>query len=139
MGDAALNRTRVLVVDDEVYIAHILEFSLGMEGFDVVTASSGLEALELLATEHPDLVVLDIMMPGVDGYEVCSRIRQGQQHRDLPIVMLSANHGEAEKQRAMDEGANAYLTKPFRPAELVQVIRGLLGGATQLPERAVRP
>ncbi len=121
-----MNRTRILVVDDEVYIAHILEFSLGMEGYEVMTASSGDEALKSVAACRPDLIVLDVMMPGMDGYEVCSRLNQDEQLAQIPVVLLSARHGEHEKAHGLQQGASAYLTKPFRPAELIEVIRGLL-------------
>ena len=134
-----MNRTRILVVDDEVYIAHILEFSLGMEGFEVLTASSGPEALSALSEYHPDLVVLDIMMPGMDGYEVCRRIRAGDVQAQLPIVMLSASHGESERAQAKEVGASAYVTKPFRPADLMGVIRGLLDNVPGSTEGALRP
>jgi DNA-binding response OmpR family regulator len=122
-----VKRKRILVVDDEVYIAHILEFSLGMEGYDVITATSGEEALTKADCEHPDLVVLDILMPDIDGYEVCSRLRADERFAETPIILLTAKHGEEDRARGLAVGASAYITKPFRPVELIDRIRSLLG------------
>ncbi len=121
-----MKRKRILVVDDEVYIAHILEFSLGMEGYEVITATGGDEALAKATAEMPDLVVLDIMMPDMDGYEVCSRLRQDERFADIPIILLTAKHGATDREKGMEVGASAYVTKPFRPQELIERIRSLL-------------
>ncbi|MCK4303871.1 MAG: response regulator [Candidatus Eisenbacteria sp.] len=121
-----MRHKRILVVDDEVYIAHILEFSLGMEGYRVVTATDGNEALKKAAEDNPDLIVLDIMMPGMDGYEVCRRLKADEQFAETPIILLTAMDGEADRDKGMEVGASAYMTKPFRPAELIARIRGLL-------------
>lgn len=121
-----MRRKRILVVDDEVYIAHILEFSLGMEGYEVVSATGGDEALAKANELLPDLVVLDIMMPEMDGYETCARLRADERFADLPVIMLTAKHGAEDRERGAEVGANAYITKPFRPVELIDKIKELL-------------
>src|SRR6266511_2902447 len=80
---------KILVVDDEIYIVHILDFSLGMEGYEVLTALDGEQALEKARAEHPDLVVLDIMMPKLDGYETCKMLKSDDKTRDIPVILLS--------------------------------------------------
>jgi CheY-like chemotaxis protein len=80
---------RILVVDDEIYIVHILDFSLGMEGYEVVTALDGEQALERARSEKPDLIVLDIMMPKLDGYETCKRLKADPETKDVPVILLS--------------------------------------------------
>ncbi len=132
-----MKRKRILVVDDEVYIAHILEFSLGMEGYEVITAMSGEEALDKADREHPDLIVLDILMPDLDGYEVCRRLRADERFADTPIILLTAKHGDEDRARGAEVGASAYVTKPFRPIELIDRIRTLLGLGPARGEKAV--
>jgi two-component system alkaline phosphatase synthesis response regulator PhoP len=121
-----VDRKRILVVDDEIYIVHILEFSLTMEGYDVLTASDGEEALKLIDSERPDLVVLDIMMPKLDGYEVCRRLRDDEQFQGLPVILLSAKGRPVDREAGLDAGADDYITKPFSPRKLVEKIRVLL-------------
>jgi DNA-binding response OmpR family regulator len=133
----AVKRKRILVVDDEVYIAHILEFSLGMEGYEVITAMSGQEALTQADQESPDLIVLDILMPDMDGYEVCRRLRADERFAETPIILLTAKHGEEDRTRGLEVGASAYITKPFRPVELIDQIRSLLGLVPKAGEKAV--
>jgi two-component system alkaline phosphatase synthesis response regulator PhoP len=121
-----VDRKRILVVDDEIYIVHILEFSLTMEGYEVMTASDGEEALRVIDTERPDLVVLDIMMPRLDGYEVCRRLRQDEQFSSLPVILLSAKGRPVDRESGLEAGADDYITKPFSPRKLVEKIRVLL-------------
>ncbi len=121
-----MNRKRILVVDDEVYIVHILEFTLTMEGYDVVTAADGDEALRKVEEDRPDLVVLDIMMPRMDGYEVCRRLREEEETRDLPVILLSAKGRPIDRETGMEVGANDYIVKPFSPRRLLEKIRDLL-------------
>src|SRR5512134_663959 len=85
-----VSKGRILVVDDEIYIVHILDFSLGMEGYEVLTALDGEQALERLKSDKPDLIVLDIMMPKVDGYEVCRTIKGNPETQHIPVILLSA-------------------------------------------------
>ncbi len=114
---------RILVVDDEPQIRKFLRISLGAHGYDVVEAARGEEGIEKCATERPDLVLLDLGLPDVDGQEVVTRIREWS---DVPIIILSVRAGEAEKVAALDLGANDYVTKPFGIAELVARVRAAL-------------
>jgi two-component system alkaline phosphatase synthesis response regulator PhoP len=117
---------KILVADDEVYIVHILDFSLRMEGYEVVTALDGEQALEKAKTERPDLIVLDIMMPKLDGYEACRRLRADPETRDIQIVLLSAKGRKIDQKMGLDAGADDYITKPFSPRKLVEKIGGML-------------
>ncbi len=121
-----MNRKRILVVDDEIYIVHILEFTLTMEGYDVVTAADGDEALRKVEQDRPDLLVLDIMMPRMDGYEVCRRLREQEETSDLPVILLSAKGRPIDRETGMEVGANDYIVKPFSPRRLLEKIRDLL-------------
>src|SRR5216117_3898937 len=118
---------RILVVDDEIYIVHILDFSLGMEGYEVITALDCEQALEKLKTEKPDLIVLDIMMPKLDGYEVCKAIKSSPDTRHIPVILLSAKGRNVDQKLGFDVGADDYITKPFSPRKLVERINAILG------------
>lgn len=118
-------KRRVLVVDDEIYIVHILEFSLTMEGYEVATASCGEEALRKARERRPDLVVLDVMMPGMDGLEVCRRLREDKITHDVPILMLSAKGREVDREAGIEHGADDYILKPFSPRRLLDRIHSL--------------
>jgi len=115
----------ILVVDDLPQNVRLLEAVLSPKGFRVVTASSGEEALAVLSQEHPDLVLLDILMPGMDGYEVCRRIRQDPGTAFLPVIMMTAS-GEEQKLRAIESGADDFVNKPFDQAELLARVRSLV-------------
>ena len=114
---------RILVVDDEPPMVELVRGYLAREGWEVVTASDGNEAIEMARSEHPDVVVLDLMLPGVDGVEVCRQIRT---FSDAYIVMLTAKSEEVDKLIGLAVGADDYLTKPFSPRELVARIRAIL-------------
>ncbi len=114
---------RVLVVDDEKSIRTIVEYALSEGGFEVVSASRGDDALAIVETQTIDLVVLDLMLPGIDGLEVCRRIRA---HRNVPIIMLSARSDEVDKVLGLEMGADDYVTKPFSPRELVSRVKANL-------------
>lgn len=115
--------TRVLLVDDDPKLVSLLERGMAYEGFDVVTAHNGREALAAARTKAPHVVLLDINLPGTDGFEVCRRLRLDH---DLPVVMLTGLDAIADKVRAFDLGADDYLTKPFALEELVVRIRAVL-------------
>jgi len=118
---------KILVVDDEIYIVHILDFSLGMEGYEVLTALDGEQALEKARAEHPDLIVLDIMMPKLDGYETCKRLKADPETKDVPVILLSAKGRNVDQKVGFEVGADDYITKPFSPRKLVERINTLLG------------
>jgi two-component system alkaline phosphatase synthesis response regulator PhoP len=124
-----MSKGKILVVDDEIYIVHILDFSLGMEGYEVVTALDGEQALEKLKAERPDLIVLDIMMPKLDGYEVCKTIKGNPDTAHIPVILLSAKGRNVDQKMGFDVGADDYITKPFSPRKLVERINQLLGQA----------
>ncbi len=119
-------KRRILVVDDEPNIVTSLDFLLKSEGHDVMIAHDGSEALRQAAAFRPHLVVLDVMLPVIDGFEVCRRLRTDLSHHELKILMLTARGRAAEMQRGHAEGADAYMTKPFATRELVAKVRELL-------------
>ena len=121
---------RILVVDDEIYIVHILDFSLGMEGYEVLTALDGEQALEKARAEKPDLIVLDIMMPKLDGYETCKRLKADAETKDVPVILLSAKGRNVDQKVGFEVGADDYITKPFSPRKLVERINAILGHGT---------
>jgi two-component system alkaline phosphatase synthesis response regulator PhoP len=121
-----VDRKRVLVVDDEVYILQILEFSLEMEGFEVATAQNGEEAIAQALENPPDLVVLDIMMPRMDGYEACRRLKTDPRTQNTPVILLSAKGRSIDQEIGFEAGAEEYITKPFSPRKLVERIKALL-------------
>ena len=118
---------KILVVDDEIYIVHILDFSLGMEGYEVLTALDGEQALEKARAGHPDLIVLDIMMPKLDGYETCKMLKADPATKDIPVILLSAKGRNVDQKVGFEVGADDYITKPFSPRKLVERINALLG------------
>jgi len=119
----------VLVVDDEDDILDLLGYNLRKAGFDVLLARDGLEALERAESSPPDLVILDIMMPRLDGIETCRRLRHHAQLRHIPVIMLTARSEEESHVHGLDEGADIYLTKPIALPVLLSQARALLRGA----------
>jgi len=118
---------RILVAEDERDIRELIGFTLRHHGHTVLTAPNGEEALALALRELPDLVLLDIRMPRLTGYDVCRRLRAEPSTRDIPIAFLSAKGQEAEIQAGMDAGATDYILKPFAPDQLVNRVALLLG------------
>ncbi|MEX0891342.1 MAG: response regulator transcription factor [Gemmatimonadota bacterium] len=117
---------RVLVVEDERDIAALVAFHLTREGYRVRTAETGAEALEALEAERPDLLILDVMLPGLSGYEVLAEARRRPELADLPVVLLTARREEADRVRGLELGADDYVTKPFSPRELVLRVEAVL-------------
>lgn len=115
--------SRILIVEDEVQLARLMELELDHEGYAVKVSHNGREALELLKEEEFDLVLLDIMLPEMDGIEVCGRLRK---FSDIPVIMVTAKDAVPEKVEALDTGADDYITKPFAIEELLARIRALL-------------
>ncbi|MDU5021853.1 MAG: response regulator, partial [Clostridiales bacterium] len=116
-------KNKILIVDDDNEIRNLLEIYLSNEGFDIVKANDGQEALDIVEKEDIRLIVLDVMMPKLDGIEVCKRIR----HKlNIPILMLSAKSEDMDKIKGIMTGADDYMTKPFNPLELVVRVKSLL-------------
>lgn len=121
---------KILVVDDEALLVKGIRFNLQSEGYEVITGSDGLEALHLVQEKNPDLVILDVMMPNMDGMTACSKIRE---FSDVPIILLTAKTDDMDKLMGFDHGADDYITKPFNILELKARIRALLrrSGSTE--------
>lgn len=125
----ANSTARILVVDDDPYILMSLEFLMKKSGFDVLVARNGTEALQLINEHRPDVVLLDIMMPDVDGYEICTHIRQQAALAATKVVFLSAKSGDADIRKGLELGASLYITKPFSTRKLVSQIKELVDAA----------
>jgi DNA-binding response OmpR family regulator len=120
----------VLIADDEMHILLLIEQSieeLEDEGVEILTANNGEEALDLARRRHPDVILLDVMMPKMNGFEVCEAIRQDASIADTHIVLLTAKGQEYDRRRGEEVGADHYVTKPFNPDELLVLVRGALG------------
>jgi two-component system alkaline phosphatase synthesis response regulator PhoP len=114
---------RILVVDDERAIVRLVEVNLLRQGYEVVAAYDGKEALEKVDSEHPDLIVLDVMMPYMDGFEVLQHLKKNPETRDIPVIMLTAKAQDADVFRGWQSGVDCYLTKPFNPMELIAFVK----------------
>jgi DNA-binding response OmpR family regulator len=118
-----MNNHRILVVDDEPRYLRLMEANLSTEGFQVIKATNGQEAVDKVATQQPDLVLLDIMMPVLDGFQSCERIRE---FSSVPIIMVTARGEENARVRGLDLGADDYIVKPFSATELLARVRAVL-------------
>jgi twitching motility two-component system response regulator PilG len=127
----------VLVVDDSPTVRKIVQLTLRRENIHVVTAGDGLSALAAVADEQPDLILLDIMLPRMDGYDICKVVRKNMDYKDVPIIMLSGKDGLFDKMRGKMAGSNDYITKPFDSAELVAIVKRYLDSPA-VRERAAR-
>jgi two-component system response regulator RpaA len=126
--------TKIVVVDDDIAINELIKVNLEIQGYEVLQAYNGTEGFALVKQEHPALVVLDVMMPEVDGYTVAQRIRQCDEVSDTPIIMLTALSELSNKVTGFNIGVDDYLTKPFEPEELIVRIRALLKRTSQIPK-----
>lgn len=120
----------VLIVDDEPNIVQSLQFLMTAAGLEVRTANDGEAALAAIVQRVPDVVLLDVMLPGSDGYEVCRKIRMNPAWREVRIIMLTARGRDSERARGIELGADAYITKPFSTRELVEQVKRFLGSST---------
>jgi DNA-binding response OmpR family regulator len=118
--------TRVLVIDDEAPIRLLCRVNLEAEGIDVLEASDGPQGLDLARAEQPDVVLLDVMMPGLDGWRVAEELLEDDRTRGIPIIFLTARAEFRDRARGLDIGGVDYVTKPFNPLELAPLVRGLL-------------
>jgi DNA-binding response OmpR family regulator len=121
-----MSKTKILVVDDEEYIQHILNFSFGAEGYEVSTASDGDEAIKKARQEHPDVIVLDIMMPNMDGYQTCKKLKGDPQTKNIPVILLTAKGRDVDRKLGREAGADDYVVKPFSPGRLIERVEGIL-------------
>lgn len=117
---------KILVVDDEIDILTLLQYNLEKNGFKAITAKDGPDAIELAKKEIPDLIILDIMLPSMEGTEVCKAIRRQEATRHIPIIMLTAKGEEVDRIVGLELGADDYITKPFSPRELILRVRAVL-------------
>jgi DNA-binding response OmpR family regulator len=129
---------KILIIEDEANIIQVIRLYLEQAGYSVISASDGIAGLELHAREHPDLVILDLMLPGLEGMEVCKRIRNWA---NTPILMLTARQGEEDRIQGLESGADDYLIKPFSPRELVSRVKAILrrsGVSMTDPDKSAR-
>ncbi|MCJ7823035.1 MAG: response regulator [Armatimonadetes bacterium] len=122
---------KILAVDDERHIVRLIQVNLERAGYQVSTAFDGNEALKKVEGDKPDLIVLDVMMPRMDGFEVLKRLQANPDTRGIPVIMLTAKAQDADVFRGWSSGVSAYLTKPFNPLELVTFVRRILSGFDQ--------
>lgn len=121
-----MHKKHILIVEDEESLLKLETILLQVKGYKVTGTASGNDALEMLANNAFDLVLLDIMLPDIDGFEICSRLRKDPRTAAIPVVMLTAKKSMVDQERGTVCGANAYLTKPFKSAMIIEVIEGLL-------------
>lgn len=137
-----MKKERILIVDDEEDILELLRYNISKEGYDVIISESGEEALSLSSTHAPDLIILDLMMPGIDGLEVCKQLKQNEETRNIPVIMLTAKGTERDILKGFDCGADDYVPKPFSPKELNARMKAVLkrsrGDTSQNSEEVIR-
>jgi two-component system alkaline phosphatase synthesis response regulator PhoP/two-component system response regulator VicR len=114
---------KILAVDDEKHIVRLVQINLQKEGYEVVTATNGREALEAVAQHRPDLIVMDVMMPEMDGFEALQKLKENPATQNIPVVMLTAKAQDADVFKGWQSGADLYLTKPFNPQELITFVK----------------
>ena len=119
-------KEKILIVEDEKDIVKMLDYNLKKEGFRTISAYDGEDALDLAARQRPDLVILDLMLPGMDGLEVCKNLKGNTKTASIPVIMLTAKSRESDKIVGLELGADDYMTKPFSPRELIARIKAVL-------------
>lgn len=133
-----MSKNRVLIVEDEADILSLLAYNMKSAGFDVLTASDGYQALVLAKENRPDLIILDIMLPGLDGFEVCKELKRSASTADIPIIMLTARGDEVDRIVGLEIGADDYVVKPFSPRELILRVKAILRRlSTEIPPEAL--
>lgn len=121
-----MTKKKILIVEDEESLLKLESILLTSRGYEVVGAADGAAALEKAVSTRPDLIILDIMLPKIDGFEVCRRIKQDPETAHIPVMMLTAKKSEQDCDRGKAAGASAYVTKPFKSARIIEIIQGLL-------------
>lgn len=129
-----MQKQKILAVDDEQNILELIRYNLHEDGYEVVTATTGEEALDILDEQRPDLIMLDIMLPGQDGLQVCKKIKNNKETSNIPIIMLTARGEEIDKVLGLEMGADDYVVKPFGVRELLARVKALLRRASIHPE-----
>ncbi len=122
-----MSKKRILVVDDEEDLVETLTFRLEANDYEVIFAGDGQEGLDKAKKDNPDLIILDLMLPVVDGYEVCRRLKCDKKHKQIPIILFTARAQESDKKMGEEAGADAYIVKPFDPQVLLSKVKELLG------------
>ena len=125
-GARRMSKGTILVIDDEKDLIELVRYNLEKEGYDVIAATDGQSGLEVIKRHRPELVVLDLMMPGIDGLQVCQRLRADQRSARMPVIMLTAKATEADRIVGLELGADDYITKPFSPREVVARVKAVL-------------
>lgn len=120
-----MNKGKILVVDDEDAIRELIAFNLEQQNFDVIEALDGVEAINKVKAERPDLILLDVMLPRMDGLEVCQKLRYSKEFANIPIIMLTARGEEVDRVLGLEIGADDYVTKPFSPRELIARVKAM--------------
>ncbi len=123
-----MSKAKILVVDDSETIVALLKSLLQKEDYEVITAVDGEQGLQLAREANPNLILLDLMLPKIDGYKVCRLLKFDETKKDIPIIMLTSRGAEEDKETGKETGADAYLTKPFDNAKLLETIKTFLGG-----------
>jgi len=126
MREGVAMAKKIVLAEDEPQIARLVEFKLKKEGYQVVCKENGKEALEAIKADRPDLILLDVMMPVMDGYEVLRQIKEDENLRNIPVIMLTARAQERDVVKGIDSGVEDYITKPFHPAELLARVKRIL-------------
>jgi two-component system, OmpR family, alkaline phosphatase synthesis response regulator PhoP len=128
-----MDKKRILVVDDERHIVRLVQVNLERAGYEILTAYDGVEALEKVKTEMPDMVVLDVMMPRMDGFEVLKNLQSDPRFQNIPVIMLTAKAQDADIFKGWASGVSSYLTKPFNPRELLVFVERIFQSIDEPP------
>lgn len=124
-------KSRILIIDDEMDFVKLLQSRLQIEGYDVLVAEDGIRGIQAARKETPDLIILDIMMPGMDGHMVCDMLKKSAVTWSIPVIYLTAKTGQADEMLAMEKGAKYFLTKPYNPGALLEMVRSAIAGAEE--------
>lgn len=131
-------KKKILAVDDERHIVRLIQVNLERAGYEVSTAYDGLEALRAIEEDRPDLIVLDVMMPQLDGFETLKRLKANPNTADIPVIMLTAKSQDADVFRGWQSGVDCYLTKPFNPMELLAFVKRIFDSLEEMDEEEDR-
>ncbi len=129
------DKKKILAVDDERHIVRLVQVNLERAGYEVITAFDGVEALKKVHDEKPDLIVLDVMMPQMDGFETLKNLKANPATRDIPVIMLTAKAQDADVFRGWQSGVDCYLTKPFNPLELLTFVKRIFQSLEEMDEQ----